>query len=138
MKKFVNIKSKDVKDDDLYRAAIARYYLAEACKKPKKSNLTELAHRYSYIPEAARLLKDIVDDETYYFLINLNRVASLEQAIDILKDAMDYRSPRFFPDFRVLSSAANAFNKYEGTPWIETMQNVNKERDQLGLFTFCI
>lgn len=138
MKKYVNIKGSSVKDDDLYRAAIARYYLSEAVKKPKKNNLSELVTRFSYIGEAARLVEDLVDDETYAFMQNLNYVSSFEKAIDLLKDAMDYRSPAFYPDFRVLSGAANAFNKFDGTPWIETLQEVNKERENLGLFTFCI
>jgi exonuclease III len=138
MKQYVNCRKPNVEDDNLYRAAVARYYLSEATKKPKKSNLDELAHRWSYIPEAARVVKDLVDDETYYFMMGLNRVASFETAIDMLKDAMDFRSPMFYPDFRVLSSAANAFNKYEGTPWVDTLRDVNKKREQLGLFTYSI
>ena len=138
MKLFVNVRKGDIKDDNTYKCAVARYYLSEATKKPKKSNLDELAHRWSYIPEAARVVKDLVDDETYYFMMGLNRVASFETAIDMLKDAMDYRSPAFYPDFRVLSSAANAFNKFDDIPWVETLREVNKEREQLGLFTYCI
>lgn len=136
MKVYINIKSKDFTDDNLYKAAIARYYLSEACKKPKKRNLSELACRFSYIYEAARIVRDIVDDETYKFMIDLNNVPSFEDAIDILKDAMDYRSPSFRKDFCVLSSAANAFNEYEGTPWVETLQSINKQRKSLGLKTF--
>jgi hypothetical protein len=139
MKVYINYKKRDVTDDNLYTAAIARYYLSEACKKPKKRNLAELATRYSYIGEAARIAKDIIDDDTYKFMVeDLNKVGSFEQAIDELKDAMDYRSPQFIPDFRVLSSAANAFNKYDDTPWIETMQELNKERRKLGLMTYAL
>jgi hypothetical protein len=136
MKVYVNCRKGDIKDNDLYRAAVARYYLAEACKKPKKRNLAELATRYSYIGEAARVAKDIIDDETYVFMTEkLPSVGSFEKAIDELKDAMDYRSPAFIPDFRVLSSAANSFQKYDGTPWIETLQEVNNKRKELGLET---
>lgn len=138
MKVYLNIKESKIEDDDLYKAAIARYYLSEATKKPKKNNLWELASRFSYIIEAARLVDGLVDDETIEFMHGLNKVSSIEEAIDILKDAMDYRSPSFIPDFRVLSSAANSFNKFEGIPWVETMQEVNKEREKLGLFTLCI
>ncbi len=134
MKVYVNCRKGDIKDDNLYRAAIARYYLSEACKKPKKRNLAELATRYSYIGEAARVVRDIIDDETYIFMTEtLNNMGSFEKAIDELKDAMDYRSPSFLPDFRVLSSAANSFQKFSGTPWIETLQEVNSERKSLGL-----
>jgi hypothetical protein len=136
MKTYLNLKQSDFTDDNIYRAAIARYYLSVACNKPKKRSLAELASRFSYICEAARIVKDLVDDETYKFMIDLNNVASFEDAIDELKDAMDYRSPAFIPDFRVLSSAANSFNKYEGTPWIDTLQIVNKQRKELGLETF--
>lgn len=138
MKTYLNIKESKIDDDNIYKAAIARYYLAEATKKPKKNNLWELMSRFSYISEAARLVDGIVDDETIEFMRGLNKIPSLETAIDMLKDAMDYRSPAFIPDFRVLSSAANSFNKFEDTPWIETMQEVNKEREKLGLFTLCI
>ena len=131
----MNIKSRDLTDDNLYRAAVARYYLAEACKKPKKRSLSELASRFSYICEAARVVRDLVDDDTYRFMVELNNIPSFEDAIDVLKDAMDYRSPLFIRDFMVLSSAANAFNEYDGTPWIETLQNVNRQRKSLGLKT---
>lgn len=137
MKTFVNIKESKIEDDNLYRAAIARYYLSEAVKKPKKGNLQELAARHSYIAEAARIVKDLIDDETYDYLMKLSHT-SFEVAVDNLKDAMDFRSPEFYPDFRVLSSAANSFNKFDGTPWIETLQRVNKERKTKGLFTLCI
>ncbi len=135
MKVYVNIKGRDFTDDNLYKAAVARYYLSEACKKPKRRSLAELASRFSYICEAARVVRDIVDDDTYKFMIDLNNIPSFEDAIDVLKDAMDYRSPAFIPDFRVLSSAANALNKYEGTPWIDSLQNINKQRKSLGLST---
>ena len=136
MKMYLNLRKSEITDDNVYRAAIARYYLSVACNKPKKRSLAELAARFSYICEAARIVKDLVDDETYRFMINLNSVPSFEDAIDELKDAMDYRSPAFMPDFRVLSSAANSFNKYEGTPWIDTLQVVNKQRKELGLEVF--
>ena len=76
-----------------------------------------------------------MDDDTYRFMVELNNIPSFEDAIDVLKDAMDYRSPLFIRDFMVLSSAANAFNEYDGTPWIETLQNVNRQRKSLGLKT---
>ena len=137
MKEFIRIKNPSVEDDNLYRAAIARYYLAEATKKPKKSNLDELAMRHAYIAEAARIVRDLIDDETYDYMIQLSHM-SFEEAIDNLKDAMNYKSPKFFPDFRVLSSAANSFNKFDDTPWIETLQQVNKERATKGLFTLYV
>ena len=136
MKMYLNLRTPDFTDDNVYRAAIARYYLSVACKKPKRRSLAELAARFSYICEAARVVKDLVDDETYKFMIELNNVASFEDAIDELKDAMDYRSPSFIPDFRVLSSAANAFNHYEGTPWVETLQIINRQRQSVGLEVF--
>lgn len=136
MKMYLNLKKSDFTDDNVYRAAIARYYLSVACIKPKKRSLAELAARFSYICEAARIVKDLVDDETYKFMIDLNNIASFEDAIDELKDAMDYRSPSFIPDFRVLSSAANSFNRYEGTPWVETLQVINKQRQSMGLEVF--
>lgn len=136
MKTYLNLKKSDFTDDNIYRAAIARYYLSVACNKPKRRSLAELASRFSYICEAARIVKDLVDDRTYKFLVDLNNIPSFEDAIDTLKDAMDYRSPAFIPDFCVLSSAANSFNKYEGTPWLETLQTINKQRKELGLKVF--
>lgn len=136
MKMYLNLKKVDVTDDSVYRAAVARYYLSVACQKPKKRNLAELAARFSYISEAARLVRDIVDDETYKFMVNLNNIGSFEDAIDELKDAMDWRSPAFIYDFKVLSSAANSLNDCANTPWIETLQIVNKQRKSLGLEVF--
>ncbi|MGN0633775.1 MAG: hypothetical protein ACI4JW_07875, partial [Oscillospiraceae bacterium] len=72
MKQFIKIKNSSIMDDDIYKAAIARYYLAEATKKPKKNNLSELSSRHAYIAEAARIVKDLIDDETYDYMMSLS------------------------------------------------------------------